>query len=138
MTTTTGWRDLFDGQTLTGWHSRPRVYGTTWPGGPQVHEVASWVPADYNQTAQAHPAVWAVKDGAIEGRQDPDHPGWGGCFHDVLTSENHFTAIVPVSGSSTGQAEEITSAQGAINALSIAVRFQATDLPLLASASAVS
>ena len=40
-----GWRDLFDGTSLTGWHPRPRVYGTSWPGGPQVHEVASWIPA---------------------------------------------------------------------------------------------
>lgn len=86
MTNTDDWRELFDGQTLTGWHPRPRVYGTVWPGGPPVHEVAAWVPADYNEHAQAHPAVWAVEDGAIVGRQDPDHPGWGG----YLVSDDTF------------------------------------------------
>jgi hypothetical protein len=81
-----GWRDLFDGTSLTGWHPRPRVYGTSWPGGPQVHEVASWIPADYNEKAEEHPAIWAVEDGMIVGRQDPDHPGWGG----YLVSDETF------------------------------------------------
>lgn len=86
MTNKNSWRPLFDGRTLAGWHARPRVYGTTWPGGPQVHEVASWVPDDYNVTAELHPAVWSVEDGAIVGRQDPDHPGWGG----YLVSDDTF------------------------------------------------
>ena len=81
-----GWRDLFDGTTLTGCHPRPRVYGTSWPGCPQVHEVASWIPPDYNEKAEEHPAIWAVEDGMIVGRQDPDHPGWGG----YLVSDETF------------------------------------------------
>lgn len=85
-----GWRDLFDGTSLTGWHARPRVYGTTWPGGPHVHEVASWVPSDYNDRAEQYPAIWTVEDGAIVGKQDPDHPGWGG----YLVSDETFGDFV--------------------------------------------
>jgi len=80
------WRELFDGRSLAGWHARPRVYGTVWPGGPAVHEVASWVPADYNEAAERHPALWDVDDGKIVGCQDPDHPGWGG----YLVSDETF------------------------------------------------
>jgi hypothetical protein len=76
--TNDGWRDLFDGTTLSGWHPRPRVYGSLWPGGPQLHERTPGVLPDYNERAEEHPAVWTVEDGAIVGRQDPDHPGWGG------------------------------------------------------------
>ena len=86
MTTTEAWRALFDGTSLTGWHPRPRVYGTLWPGGPEVHEQVSWIPLDYNERAEEHPAVWSVEDGAIVGRQDPDHPGWGG----YLVSDETF------------------------------------------------
>src|SRR5690242_19922938 len=49
-----------------------------WPGGPEVSELADWVPSNYNERAARYPAVWTVQDGAIVGRQDPDHPGWGG------------------------------------------------------------
>jgi hypothetical protein len=72
------WVPLFDGASLTGWHVRPRTYGSLWPGGPAVRDVADWVPADYNERAGQHPAVWTVEDGALVGRQDADHPGWGG------------------------------------------------------------
>ncbi len=51
-----------------------------------VHEVASWIPPDYNEKAEEHPAIWAVEDGMIVGRQDPDHPGWGG----YLVSDETF------------------------------------------------
>jgi Domain of Unknown Function (DUF1080) len=81
-----GWRDLFNGTSLSGWHPRPRVYGTTWPGGPQVHDVGPWIPVDYNQKAEDRPAIWTVEDGVIFGRQDPDHPGWGG----YLVSDETF------------------------------------------------
>jgi hypothetical protein len=81
-----GWRSLFDGATLTGWHARPRIYGSMWPGGPAVSDLAEWVPADYNDLAAQHPAVWTVEDGAIVGRQDSGHPGWGG----YLVSDDTF------------------------------------------------
>jgi hypothetical protein len=86
MAQESSWRPLFDGATLTGWHAGPRVYGSMWPGGPKVSETAEWVPPDYNECAAQHPAVWTVEDGAIVGRQDPDHPGWGG----YLISDNTF------------------------------------------------
>jgi hypothetical protein len=78
MSDESSWRPLFDGATLSGWHARPRVYGSLWPGGPLVSEVSDWVVADYNERATQHPAVWTVEDGVIVGRQDPDHAGWGG------------------------------------------------------------
>ncbi|HET7476878.1 MAG TPA: DUF1080 domain-containing protein [Dermatophilaceae bacterium] len=80
------WRDLFDGSTLTGWHPRPRVYGPLWPGGPSPQETVSWIPDNYNVRAREYPAIWDVQDGAIVGRQDPDHPGWGG----YLVSDETF------------------------------------------------
>ena len=86
MTKSETWRELFDGATLNGWHSRPRVYGTAWPGGPSVHELASWISSDFNEKAAEFPAIWTVEDGAIVGRQDPDHPGWGG----YLVSDETF------------------------------------------------
>jgi hypothetical protein len=69
---------LFDGRTLQGWHAVPRSYGTMWPGGPTVRELIPDLAADYEEQAAAHPARWDVVDGAIEGFQDPDHPGYGG------------------------------------------------------------
>jgi hypothetical protein len=68
---------LFDGSTLTGWHTAPRTYGTLWPGGPEVGEIVP-LPDGYFHDAVEHEAVWAVVDGAIEGRQDPRKPGFGG------------------------------------------------------------
>ena len=82
---TDGSISLFDGSTLDGWYAVPRTYGPMWPGGPTVDEVID-LPADYATNAAAHPAVWSVVDGAIEGRQDPARPGYGG----YLVSEQTF------------------------------------------------
>ena len=73
-----GFSALFDGATLGGWHAVPRSYGPLWPGGPNVRELLPELPADYDEQALAHPAHWKVVDGAIEGFQDPDTPGYGG------------------------------------------------------------
>lgn len=73
-----GFVSLFDGVSLDGWHAIPRSYGRVWPGGPTVAEQFTAMPADYDELARAHPAVWEVVDGAIEGRQDPDRLGYGG------------------------------------------------------------
>jgi len=81
-----GWQSLFDGRSLAGWHARPRTYDAVWPGGPMVADVADWIPVDYNERAAEHPAIWTVEDGAIIGRQDPEHPGWGG----YLVSDETF------------------------------------------------
>ncbi|UJW85375.1 3-keto-disaccharide hydrolase [Devosia sp. SL43] len=75
----TGFVSLFDGKTLDGWFSTPRTYGQIWPGGPAIQEAYPGAfPADYNEQAAAHPAVWTVEDGAIVGRQDTPGSGWGG------------------------------------------------------------
>ncbi|GAB2586366.1 3-keto-disaccharide hydrolase [Microlunatus antarcticus] len=69
---------LFNGRTLDGWHAVPRVYGTVWPGGPPLAEVYPVFTAEQAALAEAYPARWEVVDGAIEGFQHPDHPGFGG------------------------------------------------------------
>jgi hypothetical protein len=69
---------LFDGVTLSGWHPAPRIPGRLWPGGPTVAEAFPDLADDYEINALAYPAVWDVVDGAIEGRQDPARPGYGG------------------------------------------------------------
>ncbi|WP_320203620.1 3-keto-disaccharide hydrolase [Agrobacterium rosae] len=75
----TGFVPLFDGKTLEGWFATPRTYGEMWPGGPTVSEAhPKLFPADYNEKAALHPAVWTVEDGAIVGRQDAPGSGWGG------------------------------------------------------------
>jgi hypothetical protein len=73
-----GFAPLFDGVSLTGWRIIPRTYGRLYPGGPQVLDVLTDFPTDYNEKAEAHPAAWTVEDGAIVGRQDPPGSGWGG------------------------------------------------------------
>jgi hypothetical protein len=73
-----GFAPLFDGVSLTGWRTIPRTYGRLYPGGPQVLDVLTDFPSDYNEQARAHPAAWTVEHGAIVGRQDPPGSGWGG------------------------------------------------------------
>jgi hypothetical protein len=69
---------LFDGVSLTGWRAIPRTYGRLYPGGPQLLDVLTDFPRNYNEQAEAHPAAWTVEEGAIVGRQDPPGSGWGG------------------------------------------------------------
>jgi len=73
-----GFVSLFDGTSVKGWFAVPRTYDQLWPDGPTVRELVPTLPADYEAQAAAHPARWEVVDGAIEGFQDPDHPGYGG------------------------------------------------------------
>ncbi|GAA1917629.1 DUF1080 domain-containing protein [Microbacterium aoyamense] len=80
---------LFDGHSLTGWFAAPRIYGTVRPDGPDVLDVLTALPRDYNTVAARHPAVWTVEDGAIVGRQPEDAPGWGG----YLVSERTFSSF---------------------------------------------
>ncbi|SES18878.1 3-keto-disaccharide hydrolase [Sphingobium sp. YR768] len=80
-------RLLFDGQSLNGWRSIPRIYGDLYPGGPTV---PAWLaeargftpPAD----AAEHPAHWFVEDGCIIGEQNPPGSGYGG----YLITEDTF------------------------------------------------
>lgn len=71
-------RSLFDGTSLTGWVAQPRVYGSAWPGGPDVASLNTGLPADLPDRARANPAVWTVEDGAIVGRQNTPGSGYGG------------------------------------------------------------
>lgn len=81
-----GFVSLFDGRTLAGWYAAPRTYDRLWPGGPAVRSALPDLSPDYEKQAAAHPARWEVVDEAIEGFQDPDHPGYGG----YLVSERVF------------------------------------------------
>ncbi|CVI64091.1 DUF1080 domain-containing protein (plasmid) [Agrobacterium leguminum] len=82
-----GFVPIFDGSTLNGWFATPRTYGQMWPGGPTVQDAhPDAFPADYNEQAALHPAVWTVEDGAIVGRQDSPGSGWGG----YLVSEKTY------------------------------------------------
>ena len=82
-----GFDSLFNGRDLTGWFATPRTYGTLWPGGPTVADVApDLLPDDYERQAAQHPAVWTVEDGVIVGRQETPGNGWGG----YLVSERTF------------------------------------------------
>jgi hypothetical protein len=82
-----GFKPLFNGKDLAGWFATPRTYDELWPGGPKVLEAyAEFFPADYNEQAAKHPAVWTVEDGAIVGRQDSPGSGWGG----YLVSEKKY------------------------------------------------
>ena len=58
-----GWIDLFDGETLTGWHTNSETIGATDTGGR-----------------------WAVEEGTITGEQEPPGSGVGG----VLLSDRTF------------------------------------------------
>lgn len=77
---------LFDGRTLDGWHSAPRVYGNLYPGGPSV---LSWL-AEMGMAApvepEKHPARWYVEDGHIVGEQSEPGCGYGG----YLVSDDSF------------------------------------------------
>jgi hypothetical protein len=82
-----GFVSLFNGTDLSGWFTTARTYDEMWPGGPTVLEAyAQFFPADYNEQAAKHPAVWTVEEGAIVGRQDSPGSGWGG----YLVSEKKY------------------------------------------------
>ncbi|MBT0771445.1 DUF1080 domain-containing protein [Kineosporia sp. J2-2] len=68
--------DLFDGSTLNGWRAIPRVYGAEYPGGPDISETLTRLGLEPPVEPEKHPAVWAVEDGVVVGRQGT--PGYGG------------------------------------------------------------
>jgi hypothetical protein len=81
-----GYVSLFDGTSLTGWHTAPRVYGTLYPGGPHVHELFDQRGVPRPVEPEKHPAVWRVEDGYIVGEQDEPGSGYGG----YLVSDETF------------------------------------------------
>jgi hypothetical protein len=60
-----GFRPLFDGKTLRGWHAVPRLPTAQWPGGPEPDTGAQ----QYKTAAATH-GNWEVIDGAISGTQE--------------------------------------------------------------------
>jgi hypothetical protein len=66
-------RPIFDGKTLTGWHSVPRLPVPRAPGQPGPNTASE----SYQRALQTS-GDWTVEDGAICGRQDPPGSGYGG------------------------------------------------------------
>jgi len=79
-------RSLFDGQTLAGWHSAPRVYGRVYPGGPTVQDIFESKGLPVPVEPERHPARWYVEDGVIIGEQEEAGCGYGG----YLVSDEKF------------------------------------------------
>ncbi len=82
-----GYRPIFDGATLTGWRSIPRVYGALYPGGPDV--VAHLADQGFRPppTPEQHPAWWWVDEGGVlVGEQEFPGSGYGG----YLITEDSF------------------------------------------------
>ena len=66
-----GYRSLFDGKTLAGWHAMPRPY----PKPPK--DAAADKVALYEKSLKSH-GRWTVQDGILIGEQDPPGSGLGG------------------------------------------------------------
>jgi len=79
-------RPLFDGKTLKGWRSIPRVAGHLYPGGPTVDEWRQQKGMAAPVEPEKHPAHWFVKDGMIIGEQEKPGSGYGG----YLITEKSF------------------------------------------------
>lgn len=74
-----GYEPLFDGLSLTGWRSVPRVYGALYPGGPGVVEYLADKGFSPPPEPERHPARWWVDDdGVLVGEQDSPGSGYGG------------------------------------------------------------
>ena len=67
------WTNIFDGKTLAGWHTSPRLPVPRSPGDPPVDATT-----EQYRRAAATTGKWTVEDGAIVGRQDPPGSGYGG------------------------------------------------------------
>ncbi|MFI2564312.1 DUF1080 domain-containing protein [Paenarthrobacter sp. NPDC018779] len=81
-----GFVPLFDGKSLSGWYSVPRVYGTEYPGGPLLLERFEALGLTPPVEPEKHPAHWFVEDGVLIGEQDSPGSGYGG----YLVSEQAF------------------------------------------------
>ena len=68
-----GFRDLFDGTTLSGWHAVPRLPPAPYPGADEPSTVS-----ERYRSAHENPARWYVSEGAIVGEQAPNGGGFGG------------------------------------------------------------
>jgi hypothetical protein len=68
-----GFVSLFDGKTLSGWHSEPRLPFPRFPGGPEPDRES-----EAYKKALSTRGSWKVEDGVIIGGQDPPGSGLGG------------------------------------------------------------
>jgi len=68
-----GFRPLFDGKTLAGWHPMPRIQGTKLPKGTKLKNGDSLYERSLKNCGR-----WTVQDGVIIGEQDPPGSGLGG------------------------------------------------------------
>jgi len=65
----TGFRSLFDGRTLAGWHRSARLPAAAAPGAKN--------PIKVDERVAKHLGKWTVEDGVIIGAQDPPGSGLG-------------------------------------------------------------
>jgi hypothetical protein len=70
-----GFRRLFDGRTLAGWHTASRLPAPYWPG--SAEPVIDPESAAYKRAASSQ-GKWSVVDGAIVAAQDPRDARLGG------------------------------------------------------------
>lgn len=68
-----GFISIFDGKTLEGWHSEPRLPIANYPGGPEPKK-----DTENYKKALTSKGLWSVVNGAIIGGQDPPGSGLGG------------------------------------------------------------
>lgn len=73
-----GFVPLFDGVSLSGWRTVPRIYGSLYPGGPSVLEMFEQDGRELPVEPEKHPARWFVEDGVLVGEQDSPGSGYGG------------------------------------------------------------
>jgi len=76
-----GFRSLFDGRTLTGWHPKPRSQA-----GKPPKSGAPVDPNSFYERSLRSTGRWTVEDGIIVGGQDPPASGLGG----YLVSDDAF------------------------------------------------
>ncbi|KAH6879528.1 hypothetical protein B0T10DRAFT_464567 [Thelonectria olida] len=79
-----GFVPLFDGKTLDGWHSVPRIYSWRYPGGEHVHEYLKKLNIKIPQNPEKYPARWYAENGVVIGEQATQ--SYGG----YLVSEKAF------------------------------------------------
>ncbi len=76
-----GFRSLFDGKTLAGWHAMPRPQGAKPPKGVRPGD-----PNSFYERSRKSRGKWTVQDGVLIGGQDPPGSGLGG----YLVSDEAF------------------------------------------------
>lgn len=80
-----GFRPLFDGKTLAGWHPLPRVQAAKPPGGKKSGKQPA-APDSFYERSLKSCGRWTIQDGVIIGEQDLPGSGLGG----YLVSDEAF------------------------------------------------